>query len=254
LQVLRAADQSGTRSERLVARLDALPDSQLASRPAADLAAALGRWSKLQDGAADAAARYRDQTKTIEFTVAVDRGVGSGAFAKLAGTLSGQGLQILSADLCGQPDGLLVIGFETTDTHGSGRPDEERVECICRELRDAVHRDGPPKLRRLWNDAIASRQAALSALAHRVEFENASSRHTILEVYTFDRRGLLYAIAQRIHDLGLTIHAARIATYLDQVVDVFYVTDRRGHKVTDDERLANIRSSLLEVVSQVPEE
>jgi [protein-PII] uridylyltransferase len=249
LRVLRAAEESGASSERLAALLDALPDSQIVSSPAAEVAAALARWSKLEGGSADVSARYRDQTKTIEFTVAVDRGVGSGAFAKLAGTLSGQGLQILSADLAGQEDGLLVIGFETTDTHGNGRPERERIDKICNELGASMHRQGPPKLRRLWSDASTGRQAALSTLSHRVEFENAASRHTIVEVYTFDRRGLLYSIAQRIHDLGLTIHRARIATYLDQVVDVFYVTDRQGNKVTDPERLADIRSSLLEVVS-----
>jgi [protein-PII] uridylyltransferase len=100
----------------------------------------------------------------------------------------------------------------------------------------------------------AGRQEGLSTLEHRVEFENSGSRHTIVEVYTFDRRGLLYAIAQRIHDLGLTIHMARIATYLDQVVDVFYVTDRQGHKAIGAERLAEIRKELLEVVSRKAEE
>ena len=247
--VLRIAEESGILSGRLVAELAALPESYLASRPAVEVAEALARWSAMQPGDADADARYRDQTKTIDFTVAVDQGIGRGAFAKLAGTLSGQGLSILSAELNALADGGLIMGFETIDTQSNGKPDAERIDRICGELRECVHREGPPKVRRLWSDGQASRQAGLSTLAHRVEFENAASRHTIVEVYTFDRRGLLYRLAQRIHDRGLTIHSARIATYLDQVVDVFYVTDRQGNKVTDAERLTEIRSSLLEVVS-----
>ena len=244
------AEESASLSERFAAELAALPESILASRPAAEIAASLERWSKLEDGAADVVGRYREQTKTMEYTVAVVHGVGRGVFAKLAGTLSGRGLQILSAELHGLSDGLLLLTFETTDTQSHGRPEKERIDLLCRELRESVEHAGPPKFRSLWSDRDADRQAALSTLEHRVEFENAASRHTILEVYTFDRRGLLYSLAQRIHELGLTIHSARIATYLDQVVDVFYVTDRQGHKITDNERLAEIRSSLLEVVSR----
>ncbi len=41
---------------------------------------------------------------------------------------------------------------------------------------------------------------------------------------------------------------AKIGTYLDQVVDVFYVTDREGRKIQDQARLEAIRRRLLEVI------
>jgi [protein-PII] uridylyltransferase len=43
---------------------------------------------------------------------------------------------------------------------------------------------------------------------------------------------------------------AKIATHLDQVLDVFYVTDQHGHKITDDARLQAIESRLLEEINQ----
>lgn len=253
-EVLRTAEVSGMLNDRLVAELAALPDSYIASRGAVEVARALARWSRLKRGAADAQGEYREQTKTVDFTVVVDQGVGRGAFAKLAGTLSGHGLQILSAELSALADGLLILAFETSDLQSNGRPQAERIERICAELRESVHRSGPPKLRRLWSDTKAGRQAAFSPLDHRVEFENGASRYTILEVYTFDRCSLLYRLAQQIHDLGLIIHSARIATYLDQVVDVFYVTDRVGNKIVDPERLGDIRRTLLEIVATDPDE
>ena len=44
------------------------------------------------------------------------------------------------------------------------------------------------------------------------------------------------------------IGRAKIGTFLDQVVDVFYVTDQQDRKIKDDRRLEEIRQRLLEVV------
>ncbi len=75
-----------------------------------------------------------------------------------------------------------------------------------------------------------------------------SAVFTILDIFTLDRRGLLYAITRTIFELGLSVGRAKIGTYLDQVVDVFYVTDQQCHKVEDPARLHEIRRRLLEVI------
>jgi [protein-PII] uridylyltransferase len=67
-------------------------------------------------------------------------------------------------------------------------------------------------------------------------------------VFTVDRRGLLYRLARALHDAGLVIRFAKIGTYLDQVVDVFYVTERNGQKPLAEERLAQIRDALTAVI------
>jgi [protein-PII] uridylyltransferase len=59
---------------------------------------------------------------------------------------------------------------------------------------------------------------------------------------------LLYQLAHQLHNQELIIRHAKISTSLDQVVDVFYVTDRSGHKITQAERLQAIRERLLEVI------
>jgi [protein-PII] uridylyltransferase len=45
-------------------------------------------------------------------------------------------------------------------------------------------------------------------------------------------------------ELGLSVHLAKIGTYLDQVLDVFYVTDHAGGKITEEGRLKEIRARL----------
>jgi [protein-PII] uridylyltransferase len=82
-----------------------------------------------------------------------------------------------------------------------------------------------------------------------------AERFTILAAFAYDRMGLLYAITRTLFELGLSVSKAKIGTHLDQVVDVFYVTDRAsGRKITDEARLAQIRERLLAAIEAVPQE
>ncbi len=86
---------------------------------------------------------------------------------------------------------------------------------------------------------------SISNLPTRIAIDNDSSDYcTIIDVFANDRRGLLYTIARVIYELGLSIVLAKISTHLDQVVDVFYLTDADGNKIEDDEQLQTIRATL----------
>ena len=64
-------------------------------------------------------------------------------------------------------------------------------------------------------------------------------------MFADDRQGLLYVITNAIFQLGLSVHASRISTRLDQVADVFYVTSMEGKKVEEAGRLESIRTAIL---------
>ncbi|HEX9146943.1 MAG TPA: hypothetical protein VGA09_21930, partial [Candidatus Binatia bacterium] len=67
---------------------------------------------------------------------------------------------------------------------------------------------------------------------------------TIVEVFTADRIGVLFAITYTLHQLGLSIHVAKISTNVDQAADVFYVTDENGAKIEEPARLEHIKQAL----------
>ena len=58
-----------------------------------------------------------------------------------------------------------------------------------------------------------------------------SDDFSVIEIFTEDRIGVLFSITYSLHQLGLSIHVAKISTNVDQVADVFYVTDRSGEKI-----------------------
>jgi [protein-PII] uridylyltransferase len=86
----------------------------------------------------------------------------------------------------------------------------------------------------------------------RVQIDNSTSAgFTIVDVFTHDRAGLLYTITHTLFELGLSVGRAKIGTYLDQVVDVFYVTDQENRKIKDGARLEEIQRRLLEAIESV---
>ena len=72
----------------------------------------------------------------------------------------------------------------------------------------------------------------------------------VVVVSASDRTGLLYAITRTLFELDLSVWRAKIGTYLDQVVDVFYVTDRQDRKIQDEQQIESIRGRLLEVIEK----
>ncbi len=87
---------------------------------------------------------------------------------------------------------------------------------------------------------------------HRVRVDNASSSFfTIFEIFTYDFPGLLYSVSDVLFRCELDIWVAKIATKVDQVVDVFYVRDLSGQKVDDPERVSAIKEALLERLPKI---
>ena len=72
-----------------------------------------------------------------------------------------------------------------------------------------------------------------------------SQRYTVVEVTGLDRPGLLYELTTTLSKLNLNIASAHVATFGERVVDVFYVTDLLGAKITTPARQAAIKRPLL---------
>jgi [protein-PII] uridylyltransferase len=72
-----------------------------------------------------------------------------------------------------------------------------------------------------------------------------SDGSTVVEVTCLDRHGLLSDITRVIADLNLNIDSAHIATFGEKVIDVFYVVDLVGHKITGTNRQHRIIDEVM---------
>ena len=112
-----------------------------------------------------------------------------------------------------------------------------------------------PPFRRVWRGDSSKTDAALPGLPTQVRVDNSTSqRFTIVDVFATDRMGLMYTTTRTLFELGLSVSLAKISTYLDQGVDVFYVTDQNGRKIVDEARLEHIRQQLLHAIERLERE
>ncbi len=237
----------------------ALPASFLASCTVPEAAAVLRQFRALDDSAAVVWGVYQPQTKTIQFTAGVNQGVGRGAFSSMAGALSSAGWEILAAATDVLPGNFLMLRYQVTAPRANadektGRPNHEGPSADClaaitRAMEAAVDAQEAPRFPQVWGQEKAQATSQLTSLPNEVRIDNdLSADFTIVEVFTFDRAGLLYLLTRKLNNFGLLIAHAKISTYLDQVVDVFYVTDQHGNPLTEARRLEELQTELLDVV------
>jgi [protein-PII] uridylyltransferase len=238
--------------DRLADQVRTLPTSYLQSAPPERIADDLRKLTTLKRGDVRTWCRYLPETHTVEYTVGTHEDITPGVFHKLTGGLSSQGLEILSADINTLPGGLVLDRFIVHDPDFADEPPTGRLEQIKSKLASALTSDSPPAFRQVWQRSKPSVPGTVPSLPTQVKVDNSTSEsYTIIDVFALDRMGLLYTITRTLFELGLSVSLAKIGTYLDQVVDVFYVTDQHGRKVKDEGRLQHIRETLLAAIESL---
>ncbi|MGE5191695.1 MAG: bifunctional uridylyltransferase/uridylyl-removing protein GlnD [Deltaproteobacteria bacterium] len=189
---------------------------------------------------------YEPPTNTVEYRVITRDTIGSGLFSRITGALTAKGLEILSANICTSAAGVVIDSFRVHDGDHFGIVPEFRLRDVEAAIADVLA--GRTTVEHLFQRHRRLRRDETPKLFReptRVVIDNDSTeRFTIIDVFAHDRRGLLYTIAAVLLEMGLSVSLAKISTHLDQVLDVFYVTDREGGKLQDESRLKEIQDVL----------
>jgi [protein-PII] uridylyltransferase len=193
----------------------------------------------------------------MEYTVGVYEDRFPGIFHRLTGALGSQGLEILGAEIHSLADRLCLDRFYVHDNDFSGEPPADRIDTVSRALVNALLDDSgtPPTFRRLWQSRPSGERHELEISPTRVKIDSTTSDlYSIIDIFAHDRTGLLYTIARTLFELNLSVATAKIGTFLDQVVDVFYVTESSGAKILHEDRIRQIRDALHEAVDVSPDD
>ncbi|HHP7233900.1 MAG TPA: [protein-PII] uridylyltransferase [Desulfobacterales bacterium] len=189
------------------------------------------------------------ETRTVK-VCAKDR---PGLFSNIAGVFTLNNIDIVDAQIFTWRNRVAVDIFTV-------KPPPDRIFEEDRWNRTAAHLEralaGELDLKAALRQKISGHRRRIIVdhkRANRIIIDNhSSSFFTIIEVFTYDYPGLLFNVTDALFSCRLDIWVAKIATKVDQVVDVFYVRDFDGQKVDAADQVAEIKAAVEERLIKVP--
>jgi [protein-PII] uridylyltransferase len=179
-----------------------------------------------------------------------------GLLEGIAAALTANRLEVLSAEVYSHPVGAereALDLFWVRDRDGGVDGVAEVMPRLERDLEEvcAGRVSGSDLLRTRTGSLSPWRERPTPEVPTEILFDNRGSpRHTIVEVYAKDRRGLLHRLARTIHELRLSIALSKINTEGTRVADVFYVSELDGSKVQPGARHQEIHDALLRAATE----
>jgi [protein-PII] uridylyltransferase len=173
-----------------------------------------------------------------------------GVFSMIAGALSRNKLNILGAQIYTSHDGVAVDTLQVETLEKTPITDQrvwQQVEAdLQAALRGELHFETVLTQR---HHPAHERKLRAFAQPPQVVIDNSSSdSHTIIEVQAQDHLGLLYKLTRILYECGLDVALAKISTEAHRAIDVFYVTDAAGRKVSASVGSETIRQALLDAL------
>ncbi|MEL7497198.1 MAG: [protein-PII] uridylyltransferase [Planctomycetota bacterium] len=227
-------------------KAQSLPRNYCRSHPPEQVAEQLLELKKIETEGIICWVRQVPDSDLMEIVVGKSSGRRTGVFYKVCGTLSSLGIQIQAADIKPLGDSAMWYWIQFEDTSYRGTPPEHRLDEIRQKVKAQVlgTDDSPPRFRSVWKrkDSVADK---LSRPKIEVKIDNQTvNSATIIDVFAFDKVGLLYKLAKKIHRLGLDVTYARVTIYAKQVIGVFYVTDENGAKIRNRNQIQIIKREI----------
>jgi [protein-PII] uridylyltransferase len=203
--------------------------------------------------------RHRPRLHCTEVAItAPDR---PGLLATVAGVFAAHRIDIQHAEVFSTPDdpSLGWLAGRALDVFQLQGPEEgpvapARWRAARRDLARVL--SGEEAL-----DALMSRRLRASSLPQkplpgvptRVVIDNDSSRtHSVIDVFTADRVGLLHTLSRTFFELGLSVDLARIATEGHRASDAFYVRGADGRRI-EPEDAARVTAAVVAAMTKPAE-
>lgn len=237
----------------LEAFLESMPDRYLLAHSVR----AILDHARFSAEAADREVAIRISTGPIENTYAIqvetdDR---PGLLADLAAVLAGHRFVVADAEIYTRRVGDRVRAFDVFVVTRQGEQGAVLEPAFAERLERDVTRllagEATPDQFLKMNPGAPSWARRRPDVPTEIVVDNeASSRFTVIDVFTKDRPRLLHDIARTLHAHGLSIALSKLNTEGERVADVFYVEVEGGGRVAGPDEVAALQKALVEAVEQ----
>ncbi len=220
---------------------ESLPDRYLATHSPEEVSSHIRMAEHLKDESAVVGWNSGAERRVRVTICTKDR---YGLFAKIAGTMFLNRLNILEAQIHTWGNGIALDTFYVEDPTGEI---ERRLEQFQKELNEILRGETT------WQSLLSQKRESaweqkkvVPKVSGEVRVNNQDSDfYTIVEITGEDRLGILYEITQALTDFGCDIHFARVSTLGNRIMDVFYVQNGWGEKIVEREKTEHLKQLLL---------
>ena len=174
-----------------------------------------------------------------------------GLFSQVTGAMAVSGASIVDARIVTFSNGMALDVFWIQDEGRKAFARSDRLAKLSVAIEKALTGRLDLIAELVQRQQTIERRARVMEIPPRVLIDNkASVTHTVIEVNATDRPNVLYRIAWALRKVKLQISSAKISTYGESFVDVFYVKDLLGLKIYSETQIEEIRSAVLTALAE----
>lgn len=164
-------------------------------------------------------------------------------FALLVSALEQLDLNIHDARIYNSGSGFTLDTFFVLDNEGQLIGDNpSRIDHIKALLADYIK--NPENSLETMQRRTPRQMRLFSTSTSTTMFTDVAGGHSVLEVISPDRPGLLARIGKIFYDFGILLHTAKITTLGERVEDVFFITDKHNNPIDDPHLCEAIQSAI----------
>ena len=188
-----------------------------------------------------------DRGVTEFIVLAPDR---DGLFADITGTMATEDVSIIEAQIATLDNGMALDTFLIQETNMLNEKKPVDSEKKIARLQNGIKTATASEIEDKLNKKRIKTASSVLWSPPRVFINNtASDSCSLIEVNGTDYTGFLHEVTHTMTTLRLNIVSAHIYTYGSRVVDVFYVKDSTGCKITDEPEMQKIKTTLLDILN-----
>jgi len=177
-----------------------------------------------------------------------------GLFSQIAGAMALFGASIVEARIFTLANGHALDIFTIQNAAGKAITDLADLDRLKTRIASSLTGKLRPWRELVGRESLPRRARDVFEVPPRVLIDNtASNFFTVIEVNGRDRPGLLHDVTRALTESGMQIGTAKISTYGERVVDVFYVKDVFGMKIANAQKQEEVRKAVLASLSAAPE-
>lgn len=205
---------------------------------------------KARESGADITVDVRIDTEIDATEITVHCTDHPGLFSQIAGAMALCGANVVDAKILTLADGMALDTFFVQDTNGEAFNDSTKLDRLRETLEKVISGQIRPsqEIERRQTKDNKHRTAVFKVEPNVIIDNKASRTHTVIEITARDRLGLLYDITRALRDLSMQIASARISTFGERAVDVFYVKDVFGLKIDSRTKFVQVKETLTQAI------